>query len=178
MSSSLNLIVLATSKSSRGADRLSLAFEIESPWTGNPAPRPHALNSLAFMMPCATQYAAQGCIAVFRPLENLYATLVLECRTRRPQAEAIVRRPASARRHGPRHRAESESVSVRRTAVQPRRQAARADADRDQEGAPEGPHHDGLCDPRPGRGDDAGRPRRGHEQGQDRADRHAERALP
>ena len=33
------------------------------------------------MMPCATQYAAQRGIAVFRPLENLYATLVLECRT-------------------------------------------------------------------------------------------------
>ena len=39
--------------------------------------------------------------------------------------------------------------------VQPRRQAARADAHRDQEGAPEGAHHHRLRDPRPGRGDDA-----------------------
>jgi len=36
VSSNLNLIVLATSKSSRGADRLSLAFEIANPWTGTP----------------------------------------------------------------------------------------------------------------------------------------------
>ena len=70
---------------------------------------------------------------------------------RRPQAEAAVRRPAPARRDGPRHRAQPEGVPVRRAAVQPRRQAARADADRDQEGAPEGAHHDGLRDPRPGR---------------------------
>ncbi len=46
--------------------------------------------------------------------------------------------------------------SVRRAAVQPRRQAARADADRDQEGASEGAHHHRLRHPRPGRGDDAG----------------------
>src|SRR5919198_423554 len=50
----------------------------------------------------------------------------------------IVGRPASARRDGSCHRPQPESVSVRRTAVQPRRQAARADADRDQEGASEG----------------------------------------
>ena len=70
-----------------------------------------------------------------------------------------------------------EGVPVRRTAVQPRRQAAGADADRDQEGAPEGPHHHGLRHPRPGRGDDAGRPGRGHEPRPHRTDRHAERTL-
>ena len=59
-------------------------------------------------------------------------------RAARPQAEAALRRPAPARRHGPRHRAQSQGVPVRRAAVQPRRQAARADAHRDQEGAPEG----------------------------------------
>ena len=71
-----------------------------------------------------------------------------------------------------------KGVPVRRAAVQPRRQAARPDADRDQEGAPEGPHHHRLRHPRPGRGDDARRPRRGHEPRPDRADRHAERTLP
>ena len=59
-------------------------------------------------------------------------------RAARPQAEGAVRRPAAARRDGPRHRAQPEGVPVRRAAVQPRRQAARADAHRDQEGAPAG----------------------------------------
>jgi len=41
---------------------------------------------------------------------------------------------------------DSQGVPVRRAVVQPRRQAARADAHRDQEGAPEGAHHHRLCD--------------------------------
>ncbi len=45
-------------------------------------------------------------------------------------------RPAPARRHGPRDRARPAGVPVRRAAVQPRRQAARADALRDQGAAP------------------------------------------
>ena len=49
----------------------------------------------------------------------------------------------------------------------------RADAHRDQEGAPAGAHHDGLRHPRPGRGHDAGRPRGGHEPRHHRAGRHA-----
>ena len=48
----------------------------------------------------------------------------------RPQAAATVRRPAPARRDGPRHRAAAEGVPVRRTAVEPRRQAAHRDARR------------------------------------------------
>ncbi len=55
------------------------------------------------------------------------------------QAEGAVRRPAAARGDGPRHRAQPQGVPVRRAAVQPRRQAARADAHRDQEGAPDRP---------------------------------------
>ncbi len=47
------------------------------------------------------------------------------------QAARALRRPAPARRHGPRHRARAAGVPVRRAAVQPRRQAARADARRD-----------------------------------------------
>ena len=99
-------------------------------------------------------------------------------RAARPQAQAALGRPAPARRHGPRHRARSQGVPVRRAALQPRRQAARADAHRDQEGAPEGAHHDGLRHPRPGRGDDARRPGGGDECRPDRAGRHAQRPLP
>ena len=51
------------------------------------------------------------------------------------QAARAVRRPAPARRHGPRHRARAAGVPVRRAAVQPRRQAARADARRDPQAA-------------------------------------------
>ena len=95
----------------------------------------------------------------------------------RPQAQGAVRRAAPARGDGPRHRAQSESVPVRRAAVQSRRQAAGADAHRDQTRASDGQDHHGLRHPRPGRGDDAGRPRRGHERRRDRADRHAAGSL-
>ena len=57
------------------------------------------------------------------------------------QAEAALRRPAAARGDGARHRARPQGVPVRRAAVEPRRQAARADAHRDQARAPEGAHH-------------------------------------
>ena len=79
------------------------------------------------------------------------------------QAAHAVGRPAPARRLGARHRAQSAGVSVRRTLVEPRRQAARADAHRDQEAAPAAGDHVALRDPRSGRGDDARRPRRRHE---------------
>ena len=49
---------------------------------------------------------------------------------------ATVRRPAPARRHGPRHRPRSAGLLVRRAAVESRRQIARADAHRDQGAAP------------------------------------------
>ena len=101
---------------------------------------------------------------------------IKELLDRKPQA--AFRRPAPARRDGPRDRAQSEGVPVRRAAVQPRRQAARADAHRDQARAPEGAHHHGLRHARPGRGDDARRPRGGDEPRQDRADRRAELPLP
>ena len=50
----------------------------------------------------------------------------------RPLSPATLGRTAPARRDGPRDRARSASVPVRRAAVQSRRQAARADARRDQ----------------------------------------------
>ena len=49
-----------------------------------------------------------------------------------------------------------QAVPVRRAAVQPRRQAARRDAHRDQAPAPAHRHHHRLRHPRPDRGDDAG----------------------
>ena len=51
-------------------------------------------------------------------------------RDARAQAAAIVRRPAPARGDGPRHRAAAKGVSVRRAAVEPRRQAAHRHAGR------------------------------------------------
>ncbi len=46
----------------------------------------------------------------------------------RPQADGAIGRPAPARRHGSRHDPRAQGLSLRRTAFQPRRQAARADA--------------------------------------------------
>ena len=66
-------------------------------------------------------------------------------RAARPPAARTVRRPAPARRHGPRHRAQPEGVPVRRAAFQSRRQTARPDAGRDQEPAARARRHIGLC---------------------------------
>ena len=82
-----------------------------------------------------------------------------------------VRRPAPARGHGPRHRARPAGVPVRRAAVQPGRQAAGADAHRDQGAAPAPHHHLHLRHARPDRGHDHGRQDRSDERRQDRADR-------
>ena len=60
---------------------------------------------------------------------------------------------------------------------QPRRQAARADAHRDQAAARARRHDHDLRHPRPGRGDDAGRPHRHPEPRPHRADRHARGRL-
>ena len=81
----------------------------------------------------------------------------------RSQAAAAVRRPAPARRHGPRHRAASKGVPVRRAAVESRRQAAHRDARRNPQIAAAAQDHVDLCHPRPARGDDAGRYPRRHE---------------
>ena len=53
----------------------------------------------------------------------------------RPQAEPALRRPAPARRHGPRAGAQPAGLPVRRAALQSRRQAARRHAHRDQAAA-------------------------------------------
>ncbi len=93
-----------------------------------------------------------------------------------PPARAL-RRPAAARRAGPRPGARPAGVPDGRAALQPRRQAARADAGRDQAPAEGDRHHHRLRHPRPGRGDDDGRPHRGDEPRPARAGRHARGAL-
>ena len=55
-----------------------------------------------------------------------------------PAAAPALGRRASAGGHGARHRARPAGVPLRRAALQPRRQAPRADADRDQGAAPAG----------------------------------------
>ncbi len=96
---------------------------------------------------------------------------------RAPAARAL-RRPAPARRDGARHRARAQGVPVRRAALQPRRQAARADAKRAAGAAPAAEDHHALRDARPGRGDDARAPHDGDERRARRADRRAARGIP
>ena len=79
----------------------------------------------------------------------------------RAPAQAALRRPAPARRHRPRDRARPEGVPVRRAAVEPRRGAARRrPASRSPSCTTSMADDDDLRHPRPGRGDDAGRPDR------------------
>ena len=74
---------------------------------------------------------------------------------------AALGRPAPARRHGARARARARGLPARRAALEPRRQAARPGARRDRGAAAPHAHDDALRHARPGRGDDARRPRRG-----------------
>ena len=95
----------------------------------------------------------------------------------RPLSAPAFGRPAPARRHRPRHRAQPEALPVRRAALEPRRAAARRDARRDQAAAPGDRHHDDLRHPRPDRGDDARRPDRADARRRDRAAGRAARPL-
>ena len=79
----------------------------------------------------------------------------------RPQAGQPLRRSAPAGRDGARDRAQPERVPDGRAALEPRREAARADAHRDlADPAAARDDHD-LRHPRPDRGADARRPDRG-----------------
>ena len=95
----------------------------------------------------------------------------------RAQAGEPLRRPAPARGHGPRDRARPEVLPDGRAAVEPRREAARADAHRGRADPAPARDHDGLRDARPDRGHDARRPRRGHARGAHPAGRRARQAL-
>ncbi len=99
------------------------------------------------------------------------------CALPRPLSAAALRRPAAARRDGPRDRARPAGVPVRRAAVEPRRQAPRADAHRDQGAAPAPEDDVDLRHARPDRGDDDGRPDRRDARRHRRADRRSAAAL-
>ena len=81
----------------------------------------------------------------------------------RPPAGAALGRPAAAGGDGPGDGARAAGVPDGRAAVEPRRQAARADAGRAGAAARHAAHHHHLRHPRPDRGDDAGRPGGGDE---------------
>ena len=98
-------------------------------------------------------------------------------RAARPLSAPAVGRPAPARRHGPRHRARPAGLPVRRAAVQPRCQAARGDARRDQGTAPAPEDHLDLRHARPDRGHDHGRQDRRHARRPHRADRQPARPV-
>ncbi len=95
----------------------------------------------------------------------------------REEATRVLGRPAPARGDGPRDRAPAAGVSVRRAAVQPRRQAARADAAGDPETAQRARRDFAVRHPRSGRGDDAGRADDRDERRPHGADRHARRGV-
>ena len=94
-----------------------------------------------------------------------------------PQAAPAVGRAAPARRDGPRHRPQAEGVPLRRAPVESRCAPSRADALRDQETASRPRRDVDLCDARPDRGHDHGRPHRRHERGRRPAGRVAARPL-
>ena len=93
------------------------------------------------------------------------------------QAARALRRPAAARRDGPRDRARARGVPDGRAALEPRREAARADARRDRQAAERPRRDDDLRHARPDRGHDDGRPRRRHAQGRAAAGRRPADAL-
>ena len=95
-------------------------------------------------------------------------------RAARPAAGGALGRPAAARRHGSRDRPRAAGVPDGRAAVEPRREAPGRDARRAREPPCARRRDDRLRHARPGRGDDAGRPRRGDASRADPAGRLAE----
>ena len=94
-----------------------------------------------------------------------------------PQAGEPVRRAAPARGHGPRDRPLAAGVPDGRAAVEPGREAPRADAHGGVAHPAAARDDHGLRDPRPDGGDDARRPRRGDARRDPAAGRHAEEPL-
>ena len=126
--------------------------------------RQHGLRAEAARMP-RRRRSSSACV-------GRRAMLGIE-RVSAAQAARAFRRPAAARRAGPRAGARATGLLARRAALEPGRQAARADARRDQPAAPATGNHLRLCHPRSGRGDDDGRPHRRHERRRHPAARHA-----
>ena len=95
-----------------------------------------------------------------------------------PQTEGSVRRAAPTGGHGPGDRPAAAGVPDGRTAVQPRRQAAGADAQPDRRTATAIGHHHRVRHPRSSRGDDHGRSGRGPARRCPATVRAASRAVP
>ena len=98
-------------------------------------------------------------------------------RVPRAQAQGALRWPAPARRHGPRDRPPAAGVLHGRAAVEPRRQAPGLDPHADRRAAAAARRHHRLRHPRPGRGDDDGRPGRGAQGRHPAAGRHPAEPL-
>ena len=81
------------------------------------------------------------------------------------EAADALRRPAPARRDGAGDRPRAAGVPDGRAAVQPRREAPRRDAGRDRTAPARAERDNDLRHARPGRSDDARRPRRDHARG-------------
>ena len=94
-----------------------------------------------------------------------------------PQAEGPLGWSASARRDGPRDRPPAPGVPHGRAAVEPRRQAARADPHADRVAAAPPRRHHGLRHARPDRGPHHGRPHRGAQGRPPAAGRHPARPV-
>ena len=86
-------------------------------------------------------------------------------RVPRPPPGRALRRPAPARGDGQGDRAPAAGLPDGRAALEPRREAAGADAGPDQPAPVDLGRHDDLRHPRPGRGHDHGRPGGGDAQG-------------
>ncbi len=99
-------------------------------------------------------------------------------RLRRPLGAGPVWRPAAAGGRGARACRAAQAAAARRALLRPRPQAARGHADRPAPPVARAGHDLGVRDPRPGRGAHHVRPHRRHEQGRDRAVRHAGSDLP
>ena len=93
------------------------------------------------------------------------------------QARRALGRPAAARGDGPGDGARAAGVPDGRAALEPRREAPRADARAARRGCTSGCDDHGLRHPRPGRGDDARPTRRRPEGRRAPAGRHAAEAL-
>ena len=96
---------------------------------------------------------------------------------REPPDRPALRRPAPARGAGARGGDPAGHSAARRAADRARCGLARPPARRAQSPVARARHHRDLRDARSVRGHGARRPHRGHEQGRDRADRHAARHL-
>ena len=115
--------------------------------------------------------------AIARRVDEMLTLLQLDG-YRAASGDAAVRRPAAARRAGPRARGRSAPAAARRADVQPRLQGAARTPPRTARAAAAHRHHGRLCHARPRGGADAGRPHRRDRCRPHRADRRAGGDLP